>query len=406
MSAVRAPLAAPRTESPLRVLGAARCLPFHGIGGMQAIAWDVLRGLAERGHEVTVLTTAIPRVAPEAFVADGVAVVPLAGTEPGRYGGGWWAESRRYAERHLAKRVDAVLSISSAAAGLLPLKETTLNAPFVFQAHGSSWTEARTKWQSGRPLDWLKSARNVYWLANDARIYRGFDRLVFVGDALEREFRSPPLSWMTRGIAQTTIANGIDTAIFRYDTERGGAARARLGLDAHDRVVVFAARLHPHKGAAEALRALALLRERDPSYKLLVVGEGSERDALRALAAELGCTGALALAGAVPRAELAGLLSAGNGFVFPALGHEGLPLNVLEALGVGLPCVCAESLRSRFEGVAAVTYADPRSPAALAGAIDAATLRGRPAGSLLPARYSLERCVDAYEAVLRACARV
>jgi hypothetical protein len=208
MSAAR-PLAASIGENPLRVLGAARCLPFHGIGGMQAIAWDVLRGLAERGHEVTVLTTALPGGATNAFVAEGVRVVPIEGTEPGRYSGGWWAASRLHAARHHAGRVDAVLSISSAAAGLLPLKGAALNARFVFQAHGSSWAEARTKWQSSQPLDWLKSARNVYWLANDARIYRGFDRIVFVGEALANDFRAPPLSWMTRGIPQTTIANVV-----------------------------------------------------------------------------------------------------------------------------------------------------------------------------------------------------
>jgi len=89
--------------------------------------------------------------------------------------------------------------------------------------------------------------------------------------------------------------------------------------------------------------------------------------------------------------------------VFPALGREGLPLNVLEALSVGLPCVCAESLRSRFAGLAGVVYADPRSPAALAEAIDAVALRSPPLASLLPREYALERCIAAYEAVLRSC---
>src|SRR5690242_1409574 len=103
---------------------------------MQAIAWDVLRGLAGRGHRITVLTTEIPGRS-GAFACDGVTVVPLAGTQPGRYSGGWWRASRRYAERQLADPADAVLSVSSAAAGLLPLKRTKLKVPFVFQAHGS-----------------------------------------------------------------------------------------------------------------------------------------------------------------------------------------------------------------------------------------------------------------------------
>jgi glycosyltransferase involved in cell wall biosynthesis len=389
-----------RSDS-LAVLAAARSLPFHGIGGMQAIAWDVLVGLAHRGHRVTVLTTSIPGRACEEFEHDDVAVMPLAGTTPGRYSSAWWLGSRRAAQQ-VGKRVDAVLSVSSAAAGLLPLKGSALRVPFVFQAHGSSWAEALAKWRSARPLDWLKSTRNVYWLAQDARLYRGFDELVFVGDALRRQFEEPPLRWMTRGIARTTIVNGVDTERFRFDAVARARARLRFAFAAEDHVLVFAARLHPHKGAAEAVHALRVLRARDRAYKLLIIGDGAEAPALRRLADELGCGEAVAFAGAVPRGEVPSLLAAGDVFVFPALGgREGLPLNVLEALSVGLPCVCAESLREIFAGLQAVEYAPASDADALAAAIRATALRGPPAATLLPDEYSLSRCIDAYEAVLR-----
>ena len=382
MSAVLSP--ATDVVPPLRVLAAARSLPFHGIGGMQALAWDVLRGLALRGHRVTALTTRIPGRASTPFEADGVEVVPLAGTVSERYGGGWWRATRRYAEQAELTSVDVVLSVSSAAAGLLPLKDSRLAVPFVFQAHGSSWAEARAKWSSGRPLDWLKSARNVYWLANDARIYPRFDELVFIGDALAKQFDAVPLRWLTRNVRRTTIVNGIDTALFRYDEGQRAAERARLGFAADDRVVVFAARLHAHKGAAEALRALAELRRQDPKYRLLVIGDGAERAALEHLADELECRAAVAFEGSVARSRVPALLSAGDAFVFPALGREGLPLNVLEALSVGLPCVCAESLQPTFGSLAGVVYAPPRDAAAFARAVDRSALRGTAPVSLLP----------------------
>jgi glycosyltransferase involved in cell wall biosynthesis len=406
VSAAAAALPSTTGAGTLAVLAASRCLPFHGIGGMQAIAWDVLTGIARRGHRVTVLTTSIPGRPSVAFEQDGVVVEPLAGTVPERYSGGWWRASRQYAERALAGRIDAVLSVSSAAAGLLPLKGSLLPVPFVFQVHGSSWAEALAKWRSTRPLDWAKSARNVYWLAKDARLYRGFDQLVFVGEALQRQFDAPPLRWMTRGMARATIANGIDTRRFSFDARSRNEVRARLGLAADDCVLVFAARLHPQKGAAEAMRALAVLRASDSTstsnYKLLVIGDGTEAAALRGLAAKLGCAEAVIFAGGVRREEMPALLGAGNVFVFPALGaREGLPLNVLEALSVGLPCVCAEQLREIFGPLAPIAYAPPQDPAALAQAIGRLALRAPPAGTLLPAEYSLERCIDAYEDLIR-----
>jgi glycosyltransferase involved in cell wall biosynthesis len=305
----------------------------------------------------------------------------------------------------LSKRVDAVLSVSSAAAGLLPLKRTVLRVPFVFQAHGSSWAEALTKWRSARPLDWAKSARNVYWLAQDARLYRGFDELVFVGEALRRHFEEPPLRWMTRGIARTTIVNGVDEERFRFDSESRERARLRFAFAAEDRVLVFAARLHPHKGAAEALHALGVLRARGSAHKLLIIGDGTEAAALRRLADEIGCGDAVAFAGSVPRDAVPGLLAAGDVFVFPALGREGLPLNVLEALSVGLPCVCADSLREIFGDVPGVEYAPARDARALAAAVERMQQGARTGATRLPAEYSLSRCIDAYEAVLRRSAR-
>jgi glycosyltransferase involved in cell wall biosynthesis len=167
-------------------------------------------------------------------------------------------------------------------------------------------------------------------------------------------------------------------------------------------VLVFSARLHPQKGAAEAVRALAALRERARHYKLLIVGDGAEAGALRSLAAKLGCAEAVAFAGGVRREESPALLAAGNVFVFPAFGgREGLPLNVLEALSVGLPCVCAEGLRDIFGPLEQIAYAPPRDACALADAIERLALRAPPAGTLLPDEYTLERCIDAYESLLR-----
>jgi glycosyltransferase involved in cell wall biosynthesis len=150
---------------------------------------------------------------------------------------------------------------------------------------------------------------------------------------------------------------------------------------------------------------LAVLRAAEKRYKLLVVGDGEEASALRNLAVELGCTDAVTFTGAVPRARMPAMLSAGNVFIFPALGREGLPLNVLEALGVGLPCVCAESLRETFGAFDAIAYAAAGDSQALAGAVRTVALHAPPTTSLLPAEYSLQRCVDAYEALLRACVR-
>jgi glycosyltransferase involved in cell wall biosynthesis len=383
----------------MHVLAAARSLPCHSIGGMQAIAWDVLTGLARLGHRVTVLTTDVPgRRA--AFEESGVMVVPLVEAPAEKYSSRWWRASRRAATERCGTRVDAVLSISTAAAGLIPLKRSIMRVPFIYQAHGSSWGEAVSKWKSVQPVHWAKSAKNLYWLMKDATIYRGFDQLVFVGDALRRQFEAAPLRWITPGIAKTVINNGVDTERFRFDPAARASVRARLGFSERDRVVTFASRLHPQKGAAVALRALKILHARDADFRLLLIGGGPQENELRQLARELKLTSLVAFSGAVGRSEVPAFLSAGDCFAFPTLGHEGLPLNVLEALSIGLPCVASDHVRPVFGPDLPITYVPANEPRALADALQRVTLHGVPERSLLPPPYSLRHCVDAYGSLL------
>ena len=275
-----------------------------------------------------------------------------------------------------------------------------MQVPFIYQAHGSAWGEALSKWKSVQPVRWAKSAKNLYWLMKDATIYRGFDQLVFVGDSLRQQFEAAPLRWITPGIAKTVIQNGIDTDRFRFDPAARASIRARFGFSERDRVVTFASRLHPQKGAAQALRALKILHARDTDFRLLLIGGGPEENALRQLARELKLASFVAFTGAVARSEVPALLSAGDSFAFPTLGHEGLPLNVLEALSVGLPCVASDLVRPIFGPDLPISYVPPHEPRPLADALQRVTLHGAPERSLLPPRYSLHHCIDAYGSLL------
>lgn len=167
-------------------------------------------------------------------------------------------------------------------------------------------------------------------------------------------------------------------------------------------LVVAAARLGPEKDIATLLRAFARLRAQRPA-RLLVLGEGPERPALEALAAQLGIAGDVAMPGfcANPfaifrRASVMALSSI----------TEGLPNVIVEALACGLPVVMSRCLTPADQKLvdgwihASVPIGDDAAlAAALARAIDApgdrAALPGHVAG------FTLEASVDAYEALLR-----
>ena len=90
------------------------------------------------------------------------------------------------------------------------------------------------------------------------------------------------------------------------------------------------------KGLDILLRAFAIVRQAHPGARLRVVGDGPEREALQALACELGIESSCEFPG-----FLSDPLSAIEGADVYVLSSrwEGLPNSLLEALAVGLPVV-------------------------------------------------------------------
>lgn len=103
--------------------------------------------------------------------------------------------------------------------------------------------------------------------------------------------------------------------------------------------VLYAGKLSRAKGVPWMLRALGRLEP--GSWRLHLVGSGGGPEAAEclALARELGP--AVEAHGAVPQAELAGLMRASHLFVLPSF-FEGLPLVVVEALAAGCAVVATD----------------------------------------------------------------
>lgn len=106
--------------------------------------------------------------------------------------------------------------------------------------------------------------------------------------------------------------------------------------NAEANVVVFAARLLPMKGAAFAIRAIAIR----PGWRLVICGEGREEATLRTLAASLGVEKSVEFRGWVERTALHRLLETeADVFLFPSL-HDEAGWSVVEAMQRAVPVVC------------------------------------------------------------------
>lgn len=121
--------------------------------------------------------------------------------------------------------------------------------------------------------------------------------------------------------------NGVDTTRFSPGPTPSAHPEPTL---------LFVGRLARQKGVDVLLDALGLLRAH--RWRLVIAGDGPERDALSAQTAALGLASRVDFRGWVQREELPALYRSAEAFVFPS-HDEGMPNVVLEAMASGLPIV-------------------------------------------------------------------
>lgn len=126
---------------------------------------------------------------------------------------------------------------------------------------------------------------------------------------------------------------------------------------------------HSRKNVRRAIEAFVRFkRETDAPWRLLVSGVGPAQVDLRGIAGAGEVERAVQLLGYVPEADLPGLFEAAELIFFPSL-EEGFGLPVLDALSLGRPVVTSNVSALPEIGGDAAVYVDPRSVAAMSGAL-------------------------------------
>lgn len=181
----------------------------------------------------------------------------------------------------------------------------------------------------------------------DARIYRSLRLLRFVQSrvldaficvtrkAEEEFFGSSSLYEPSAPLpphAHVTIRNTLPEHVPLSENERELSAAPVIGI---------VSRLERIKGADLAVPAFALLRQKFPGTRLLVVGDGSQRENMQRQAAALNVQNAVEWAGRQPQERLAENYDRIDVFWMPSRS-EGFGLSALEAMARGCPVVAAD----------------------------------------------------------------
>ena len=137
-----------------------------------------------------------------------------------------------------------------------------------------------------------------------------------------------------------SIPNGIDVQRFSpLSLEQKNRAKDDLHLSSSFRYIAFLGRFIERKRCLDLIHAWASLKASYPEYRLLLVGDGEERELYEKLCIDLKLSSRVIFTGLVEKPER--YLQVSDLFVFPSR-LEGLPNVVLEAMAVGLPMVVSQ----------------------------------------------------------------
>ncbi len=298
------------------------------VGGVEVVVGQQARTLAERGHDVTVVTSRCGEGGARHEQVDGYTVIRIAA---------WNGLEDRLGVPFPAWSPSAIWQL-----GRLIGNADIVHLHDVY--HGSSVLAAILAKRRRRPLF---ITQHVGIVEHDKAVVKVAQKLVYssVGRLLWRwaatiAVYNPIVEGFLSqyGVPADKVKltyNGIDTRDFcPGDPEAVRATRERHGLAPGIPVILFVGRLVPKKGFQKLIEA------RGPEYELVLVGPGRIPGHVPA---------GVKFLGPVNRRELRDLYQASDIFAFPAVG-EMLTLAMQEAMACGLPVVAtAEDAYSGYD---------------------------------------------------------
>lgn len=209
--------------------------------------------------------------------------------------------------------------------------------PWVYEVRG----QLADTWASTRPEFAQESERYRLFNAREAEAAKAADWVITLGEHMKRNL-------VAVGVPEgkvSVLPNGIGDKFLEEPISRL-AARSELSLSADAFYVGTVSSLVPYEGLDTVLRAVAQLAPAHPSLRVLIVGDGTERENLRRLAYDLGVSGICHFPGRVPREKTHLYHASLDAFVVPrkdlTVTRSVTPLKPVEALASGVPVLASD----------------------------------------------------------------
>ncbi|MFQ5787510.1 MAG: glycosyltransferase family 4 protein [Thermodesulfobacteriota bacterium] len=315
----------------------------HGIkGGMEVHEKLLSEGLAEREHDVTIISSSHPK-GTEFEERNGVKLYYLKNTIFGSKRGGWKTASlKKFIELEQVNNFDIICSMSA----IIPKELITIErkTPVIVISEGTGIMMLLSE------IKQTFSHRNgfknlikiflsfIYYYIFWELSLKKYDAII----AVSNEVAKSTLKWYFVNERKVyTVFNGVEVDLFRPDRGQRKRIRESLAISGIWKILIFFSLVTKQKGLHLLIKALPDILKECSYIKLLVAGEGDYLTEARQLTGELGLEDYVVFTGYIPREEAPNYINASDVFVLPTLRQEGMPFSLLEAMACSKPVIAS-----------------------------------------------------------------
>lgn len=371
------------------------------LGGAERVVFEVARAQAGLGHRVAIVTGNHDG-RKERETIDGVEFVRY--PVPDARGLRFFLGVRGAAARALAATAAEVDLIHAhqpaAAAGAYEFARSGPTRKVVWSFY-APWSAERAVERAAR-AGWAGLVDRGYGACVarvDRALLSGADAIVVLSEFSRRQIAALAPGHERRA---NVIPPGVDARFAPGDREE---SRAALGIAAPKSAIVLGSvrRLVKRMGLDDLIRGLAIARSFALDARLVIAGEGPERETLGSLARALAIEPFVTFLGRVPDESLPCVYRAADLFVLPTRALEGFGMATLEAMACATPVLATEvgatpELLARFDVALAPVRPNPESLAL--GALEFVARRAaiesaaRAAGARVRAEMTWRGCAE------------
>ena len=285
--------------------------PPNKPGGTEIAAYNLAKHLAKRGHDIYVITSYderyyLPSGFPHIYEENGFYVHRISWSRIPIIGVFSFLVKFFFKIRSIKPDIVQALDLNMGLAAWLPKK--ILKIPYVVWGRGDDVYKIN-RFERIRTKPILQNADAILALTENMQIKLKniYNTEIFI------------------------VPNGIDLEEYAGET---------LFPDkkTDTKNILFVGRLRPVKGVQYLITAMKKIHEEMPDAKLIIVGEGEERECLAALSIQLGIQKYVKFIGKVEHEKVKTFMQQADVFVLPSLS-EGFPNVILEAMACGLPVI-------------------------------------------------------------------